>query len=108
MQNSSCQHDYKTIFPVKGIIHSKIHMWYYINHKSIFLERLLQTHAVSAIPLSSNKTRHWIAIHMDEQCTATASACLFLRTIAIEKIITHYFLCPYSCIHPRQMSVLMS
>jgi hypothetical protein len=64
--------------------------------------------AVSAIPLTNNKTRHRITMHMDAQCTTTASVCLFLRTITIEKTVTHFFLCPYSCIHPRQMSVLMS
>lgn len=46
-----------------------VHAWIHLE-KSIFLETLHQTHAGSAIPLISNKTRSWIAICMDAHCAS--------------------------------------
>jgi hypothetical protein len=89
---------------IQFIVHAWIHL-----EKSYFLETLHQTHPGSAMPIISNKTRHWIAICMDAQC-ATTMQCV---SVSIPRHHQHReklwpsFYAPFLfCIHHLQTSVL--
>ena len=66
LHDSKIRHGYNNLFLVKNqfIVHAQIHQ----AKKNIFLKTLRQTHAGSAIPLISNKTRYRIVICMDAHC----------------------------------------